>query len=307
MVTIQSLRYGVEIECGGQTRETVAHAVQAVVGGTVHRIGSASVGAWGVRAPDGRAWSVVADSSLAAYPPDQRVELVTPILTWDDLSVLQEVVRALRGAGCITNDQTGLHVHVGAERFSGKALAIPAKQVYANEALIFHAFAVSDERKARYTRPLDPAFTARLLRSRVTTRDAFFRCWYGARTYTPTRYHPSRYTLVNMNSAALRDTVEFRAYTPDGLHAGKIKAAIVFSLVLCARALNTRAATARQKTYDPRSAKYDMRVLLLHLNLSGPAHRNTRKHLLARMPGDAAFKYAEQRPKAQCRSNKRLQ
>jgi len=89
-----------------------------------------------------------------------------------------------------------------------------------------------------------------------------------------------------------RNTIEFRAYTPEGLHAGKIKAAIVFSLALCARALNSRAASAKKKVYDPVSAKYDFRVaLILALQLSGPQHRHTRRHLLARMPGDAAFKH----------------
>jgi len=297
MVTLEQLHYGVELECGGQTRETVARAVQSVVGGEVRHLGGPPYDPWCVTALDGREWRVVADSSLSAYPPEQRAEVVTPILTWDDLPTVQEIVRALRRAQCQVNGQAGLHVHVGAESFTGKTLAILAKQIYANEELIFHAFAVSEERKARYTKPLDPAFITRLQRSRPATREAFFRCWYGTRDYTPTRYHASRYTLVNFNSTALRNTIEFRSYTPEGLHAGKIKAAIVFSLALCARALNSHGASAKKKAYDPASAKYDFRVaLILALKLSGPEHRNTRRHLLARMPGDAAFKYAEQRP-----------
>ena len=300
MYMIQSLRYGVEIEVCSQTRETVAHAVQSVVGGTVRHIGGTPYDAWGVTAPDGREWRVVADSSLSAYPQEQRAEVVTPILTWEDLPTVQEIVRALRRAHCIVNGQAGLHVHVGSEFFTGKTLAILAKQVYANEELIFHAFAVSEERKARYTKPLDPAFITRLVRRKPATRDAFFQCWYGTRQYTPTRYHQSRYAVVNFNSTALRDTIEFRSYTPEGLHAGKIKAAIVFSLALCARALNSHAASAKKKAYDPASAKYDFRVaLILALKLSGPEHKHTRRHLLARMPGDAAFKYATQRPKKQ--------
>jgi len=107
----------------------------------------------------------------------------------------------------------------------------------------------------------------------------------------------NRYALVNFNSTALRDTIEFRSYTPEGLHAGKIKAAIVFSLALCARALNSHAASAKRKTYSPASAKYDFRVaLILALKLSGPEYKYTRLHLLARMPGDAAFKNHNQRP-----------
>lgn len=298
MITIQSLNFGVEVEVVSQTRETVARAVQSVVGGTIRHIGGTPYDAWGVTAADQREWRVVADSSLSAYPPEQRAEVVSPILSWDDVPTLQEIIRALRKAGCVTNGQAGLHCHVGAEHFTGKSLAMLAKHVYANEELIFHAFAVSEERKARYTKPLDPAFITRVQRTRPTTREAFFRCWYGTRAYTPTRYHASRYTVVNFNSTALRNTIEFRSYTPEGLHAGKIKAAIVFSLALCARALNSRAASAKKKAYDPRSARYDFRVaLILALKLSGPDHRNTRRHLMERMPGDAAFKFKEQRPR----------
>lgn len=298
MHTLQSLCYGVEVEIGGRTREIVAHAVQSVVGGTVRHIGGAPYDAWCVTAPDGREWRVVADSSLSAYTPDKRAEVVSPILVWDDMETVQQIVRALRKSGCQVNGQTALHVHVDGALFTGKTLAILAKQVYANEELIFHAFAVSEERKARYTKPLDPAFITRLERRKPTTRDAFFQCWYGAKQYQPTRYHSTRYHLLNLNSAAMeRNTIEFRSYTPEGLHAGKIKAAIVFSLALCARALNSRAASAKKKVYDPASAKYDFRVaLILALKLSGPDHKQTRRHLLARMPGDAAFKYKEQRP-----------
>jgi hypothetical protein len=292
MITMEHLSFGVEVEVGGQTREAVAQAVQAVVGGTIRHVGGPPYDPWSITAADGREWRVVADSSLP-YPPDLRAEVVSPILTLDDLSTVQAVVRALRRIQCDVGPLNGLHVHVGAELFTGKTLAILAKQVYANEELIFHAFGVSDERKARYTKPLDPAFIARLVRRKPVTREAFFQCWYNAKHYAPTRYHVSRYHLLNLNSAAMeRNTIEFRAYTPEGLHAGKITAAIVFSLALCARALNSRAASAKRKTYDPASAKYDFRVaLILALRLSGPQHRHTRRHLLARMPGDAAFKH----------------
>jgi hypothetical protein len=292
MITMEQLSFGVEVEVGAQTRETVARAVQSVVGGTIRHIGGPPYDPWSLHAADGREWRVVADSSLP-YPPDLRAEVVSPILTWDDLPTVQAVVRALRCIHCEVGPLNGLHVHVGAESFTGKTLAILAKQVYANEELIFHAFGVSDERKARYTKPLDPAFIARLVRRKPVTREAFFHCWYNTKDYQPTRYHVTRYHLLNLNSAAMeRNTIEFRAYTPEGLHAGKIKAAIVFSLALCARALNSRAASAKRKTYDPASAKYDFRVaMILALRLSGPQHRHTRRHLLARMPGDAAFKH----------------
>jgi hypothetical protein len=300
LVTLKEIAYGAEVEVTGQTRETVARAVQSVVGGTVRHVGTPSCyDPWTVTAPDGRTWHVVADSSLTDSDEAHRAEVVTPILTWDDMPVLQEVVRAMRRAGCVASPSCGLHVHCDASRFTGADLRILAKQIHANEELIFHAFAVSDARRARYTKPLDPAFIARLERRCPRTREAFFRCWYGqAPSPTPQRYHDSRYVLANFHSVAYRNSIEYRAFSPGGLHAGKIKAAIVFSLALCARALNSRAATARRKPYDPTSAKYDMRVQLLHLGLIGPEWAHTRRHLLALMPGDAAYKRGRPHRKA---------
>ena len=99
-----------------------------------------------------------------------------------------------------------------------------------------------------------------------------------------------RYHIVNVNSLYVHGTIEFRAYTPGNLHAGKIKAAILFSLAICVKALNSRAASAQRRTYDASSAKYDFRVFLLHLGMIGEEYKTARKHLLALMPGDAAFK-----------------
>ena len=52
-----------------------------------------------------------------------------------------------------------------------------------------------------------------------------------------------------------------------------------------------RAASARNpREYNEASAKYDMRVFLLHLGLSGEEFKNIRMHLLKRLPGSAAWK-----------------
>jgi len=40
MITRHDVRWGIEIECVGQTRETVARAIQSVVGGVVVHVGT---------------------------------------------------------------------------------------------------------------------------------------------------------------------------------------------------------------------------------------------------------------------------
>jgi hypothetical protein len=51
---------------------------------------------------------VVADSSLNAGRSYQA-EIVSPILHYDDIAELQEVVRAVRGAGGRCDVSTGIH------------------------------------------------------------------------------------------------------------------------------------------------------------------------------------------------------
>jgi hypothetical protein len=293
---LRELRYGVELETVGKPRETVAQAIQTVVGGLVVHVGQpASYDPYEVTASDGRVWRVVADSSLTSVSAGLRAEVVTPILTYGDIPLLQEVVRAVRRAGSHTSPQAGMHVHVGAEIFTGKALANLAKLVYKQEPLILMALGVSPNRRAHYTKPLDPAFIARLIRSRPRSTDDVNRLWYGQYTGRPQRYHQSRYQTVNLGSFWLRSTVEFRFFEST-LHAGKVKAAVQFCLALCARALNSHGASARQRVYDPASAKYDMRVFLLRLGLNGDEFKTARKHLLAQMPGDSAFKGGRKSP-----------
>ena len=78
----------------------------------------------------------------------------------------------------------------------------------------------------------------------------------------------------------------------ESLHSGKIKAYVQFVLALCARALNARATSAKKRSFDPATAKYDVRVFLISgLKLNGPEFKTCRQHMLARLEGDAAWKH----------------
>ena len=153
MVDLKDLRFGIEIEVVDRDRGTVARAIQSVVGGTVTHVGTPTCyDPYEVAADDGRVWRVVADSSLSSVAANLRAEVVSPILAYGDIPQLQDVVRAVRQAGCKTCQQAGMHVHVGAELFTGKALANLAKLVYKQEPLILMALGVSQDRLAHYTK-----------------------------------------------------------------------------------------------------------------------------------------------------------
>lgn len=295
---LQELRFGVEIETVKRERETVARAIQSVVGGEVSHVGgSSSYDPWEVRDDKNRVWNVVADSSLGNVAAHLRAEIVTPVLCYEDIDDLQEVVRAVRRCGAQVDDKCGLHIHVGTEEFGGKALTNLAKTFYKYEPLIIAALGVSEQRMRQYTKPLSDEFIARLGKLRTRTRDQVNKAWYGHLNDHPTRYCSSRYVTLNLNSVFYRGTVEFRMFEAT-LHAGKVKAAIQFVLALCAKAMNSRGASSRKREFDPQSAKFDFRVFLIHLGLIGDEFKTARTHLLSAMPGDAAFKRGRKKAKA---------
>jgi len=100
MITLKDVNWGIEIECVGQTRETVARAIQSVVGGEVVHVGTPTVyDPWEVReAGTNRVWKVVADSSLSNVPADLRTEVVSPILGYADITVIQRTIGKLHPA-----------------------------------------------------------------------------------------------------------------------------------------------------------------------------------------------------------------
>ena len=118
IATAKSLTFGTELEYTNITREKAAKAIHSVIGGRV-RYERGAYDTWTVTAPDGRVWKAVSDGSLGDRA--KSAEVVTPILRWEDIPTLQEVVRALRRAGAQTPSCTSQHVHVGVGNFFRKA------------------------------------------------------------------------------------------------------------------------------------------------------------------------------------------
>ncbi|MHB1001993.1 MAG: amidoligase family protein [Armatimonadota bacterium] len=289
MADLRDLRFGVEIETIKRSRETVAQAIQSVVGGEVIHVGTpGSYDPWEVQT-DNKTWKVVADASLTNVPVNLRAEVVSPVLNYTDLPLLQDVVRAIRKCGATVDVKCGMHIHVDATPFDGRTLSNLAKIVFKQEPLILTALGVSQSRLAQYTKPMNPELIANIERSRPKTKDQMNKIWYGHHNSNPTHYDRSRYHGVNFHNIWYRGTVEFRWFEST-LHAGKVKSAVQFVLAIAVKALNSRGASSRKRQFDPASAKYDFRVFLLHLGMIGDEFKTARYHLLAAMPGDAAWK-----------------
>jgi hypothetical protein len=277
---LNTLRFGIEIETVGLGREGLANAIHSVVGGT--------------KTADYRSWKIT-DGSLSGG--ELSGEIVSPILGYDEIELVQQVVRAVRHAGSRADATCGIHVHVDGARFDARAVTNLVKMVHKQERLIEKALGISDSRLSRYCRPVDADFLGRLESRRPRTMQQISDAWYGHRNTTPERYHSSRYHGLNLNSLLFRGSIEFRFFNGT-LHAGEVKTYVQFALALAAKALSAKAASSRRREYNEATSKYDMRVWLLGLGMIGDEFKTARFHLLKRLGGSTAWK-GERRDRAQ--------
>ena len=280
--TMKTLRFGIEIETVGLHRERLARAIHSVVGGTL----AEDYYTWSVTDTSGRTWRVVPDGSLSA---EASGEIVSPILGYDDLDQLQAVVRAVSLAGARADYSTGIHIHVDGSQFNVRSLLNLVNFVHKQERLLEHVLQITSRRLGKYCRPIDAAFMARLAARKPTTMEEINRAWYGYSNASPDRRDQSRYHGLNLNSLFYRKTIEFR-YFNGSVNADEVKAYVQLVLALAANALGAKAASSKRREFDPATAKYDFRVVLLRLGLIGDEFKTAREHLTKGLAGSAAWK-----------------
>jgi hypothetical protein len=278
---MKGLKFGVEIETVRLSLTGIAATVAAALGGQIDRHNQ-----YNVIDQQGRTWKAVPDGSLSG---PHSGELVSPILTYEDMERLQTVVRALRAAGAKTDRSCGLHIHVGAETFDAGALVRLLKMVHKQERLIEKALGTQPARLGHYCRPIDAAVMERIEQRAPRTIEEVKTAWYGRAGVVPSRYCQTRYRGLNMNSYFFRKTIEIRAFEGT-LHAGELKSCVQFALALAAKALTSKSANGRRRDYQERSSRYDFRVFLLGLGFIGEEFKTARLHLTKRLQGSAAWK-----------------
>ena len=301
---IEHMTYGVELEYTGASRGKIAKAVAKAVGGLAIYDGSHLCN-WVVTMPDGRKWQVESDASVTGSVSNvyngrlinerngMGGEVVTPILTYADMELLQKVVRAMREAGAKVDASCGAHVHVGAKDMTAKQVQNLVKVFYRQEELILKAAGVRKSRLATYTRRTDRGFVERIAAMRSPTMESLADAYY--RGYSSSRhahYCQARYRTLNLHNLwqGGKHTVEYRLFEGT-LHAGEIRANVLLALTLTAYAMDAKGASAKvRRDYAEASGKYDLRVLLLRLGWIGDEFKNPRRHLMERLGGSAAWK-----------------
>lgn len=267
---------GVEVEMNNIRRDKAAELAAAFFGtgrfeNTASRNGYYTWSAWDA---DGREWKFQKDVSIAG-PDDKKCELVTPILTYNDIETLQELIRKLRHAGA-KSDATrgcGVHIHIGAKGHTPQTLRNLANIMAGHENLLADALDLDRGRMNRYCRTVDPRFLKELNKKKPKTMAALADIWYtsnGASYGRNQHYNDSRYHMLN------------------GLHAGQLKSYIQLCLALSQMAKEVRTASPKpQQTENP---KYAMRTWLLRLGFIGDEFKTARDILTKRLAGDTAFR-----------------
>ena len=293
---------GVEIEMNNITREKAASLAATYFGTgryeyTARRNGYETWSAWDAQ---GREWKMQKDVSIAGDDA-HKCEMVTPILTYDDIETLQELVRRLRKAGA-KSDPTrgcGVHIHIGAKGHTPQTLRNLANIMASHESLLTDALAIDSYRTARYCKPVDPDFLKAVNKKKPQTMSDFADIWYESQGESYGRsqhYNGSRYHMLNYHATFTKGTIEFRLFQfeapangrQNGLHAGQLKSYIQLCLALSQMAKEVRTASPKPQQND--NPKYAMRTWLLRLGFIGEEFATARDILTRRLSGDAAFR-----------------
>ena len=276
--TTTTNKFGIEIETVGLSLHALVAAIHPVVGGTLDsRTASVTMA-------DGRVWRAVPDGSLSG---NRNGEIVSPILSYVDLEMLQNVVRAVRKAGAQVDSSCGIHVHVDGSRFDARGLLNLVNLVHKNERLIERALGVAAHRLSRYTQPLGADFIARLDGRRPRSLTDLQDAWYGRAHAAPHRYDMTRYHGLNLNSMFYRGTVEFR-YFNGTLHAGEIKSYVQLCLAMVARAQGARATSRSRRQVETQNEKWAFRVFMKTMGMIGPEFETARLHLTKHLTGNGS-------------------
>ena len=124
--------FGVEIELTGITREQAANVIATYFGTQARYLGT-YYKTYGATDRKGRTWKAMSDGSILTERKSAshgRVsagtafscEVVTPVLQYEDMDDLQNIIRALREAGAIANSSCGIHVHVDGKNHTPASL-----------------------------------------------------------------------------------------------------------------------------------------------------------------------------------------
>ena len=306
---LKAQTFGVEVEGNNITRQKAAQ-VAAGFFGTNHYANTAHVNGyytWSAWDQMGREWKFQRDVSIHG-PDDEKCELVTPILRYEDLEMFLELLRQLRHAGMKSCPARGcgVHIHVGLKGLDGRdhdarSLRNLANMMAGHEEQIGRAIWIDKDRVDSYCRTVNPNFLKRLNQEKPKTMDGLKKIWYEAHNATfgqTQHYNQSRYHMLNLHASFTKGTVEFRLFQFDnphgdskgGIHAGRMKAFIQLVLAMSNTAKLMRNAKAEPQQIE--NQKYAMYWWMRRLGMIGEEFETARTLLTRKLDGKTTFRHA---------------
>lgn len=291
---------GVEIEMTGITKAKAAEVTAIFLEGRIAREYD-GYDTYKIIAPDQRVWKIMNDTSIKTMKNvngklktitsrDYSVELVTPILNYEDIGILQELIRRLRKAAAVSDSefQCGIHIHIGAKNHTPNTLKNLVNLMAAKEDLIYKSLEI-DPQRVRWCKKVNDNLIEAINKKKPKTLEQLADIWYSdyGVENRDRHYHTSRYHGLNLHSTFTKGTIEFRLFNGT-LHAGKIRSYIVFCMAISYQALTQKSASARRTYTD--NEKYTFRCWLLRLGLIGDEFKNCRMHLMKSLDGNSAWR-----------------
>ena len=271
MVTIQSQNFGVEIEMTGVSRGTAASVIANYFGvGGIHFAGG-TYQTYEAKDSKGRVWKCMRDGSItprrriggAIVEADDayRCEVVTPILQYEDITDLQEVIRALVKKGAMANSSCGIHVHVDGANHTPESLCRLLNFATGRQDLFYEALQIGN-RADHWCHKINPALFREMKKNGRASRNDAERIWYSvvndgydggvdSSHYNSTRYHGINYVQFCLAMSAWAINCDH-----DNLHFKSV------------------AGYTQQQKHD-----LMLRVLTKRLGMRGPEFKTARLHL----------------------------
>lgn len=295
---MRTQRFGIEIELTGITREEAAKVIAEYFGTESYYIGT-YYKTYGAKDRKGREWKATFDSSIVAQKKIRRqvtsagdeykCEIVSPILTYDDIPDLQEIIRQLRHKGAFGSEKCGIHIHVDASRYTPQTLRNMVNIIASKEDILYRALQI-DPARLYYCKKVNEKLIETINKKKTKTMGQLKDLWYAEdpngdrnKHYNSTRYHG-----LNLHATFTKGTVEFRLFNST-THAGEIKAYIQFCLAVSHQALTQKSASPRRTVTD--NEKYAFRCWMLRLGLIGDEFKTCRLHFLKHLEGNSAWRH----------------
>ena len=280
---LRKMRFGIEVEFTGISRDAAARTVAKVLGTEKSYLG-------GIRHEhimiddDLRVWKVVRDASIEPsnsrettfVKENYKCELVTPVLHYSsDIPLLCSIIEALKKRGAVTNTSCGIHIHVDSNLNAEQTRNL-VNIICSKEELLKRAICMFPDRR-KYCNNTDRQFVWTINKWYPIEMEDIRKAWYkGNLERMGMHYDRSRYVTLNLHSLWNGKGVEFRCFNST-LVSRLIKTYILLSLAICIQAENQTWASYRPSVSNDRVA---MTNWLNQLGLTGREYHRERKVLL---------------------------